>query len=427
MPISPRIVQTRLPMVGALRYGYSTPKGNGKQPMTLEIWRPTSPNRDVIVELAELYGGEPREWVDGKRREWEVFTKTNAIEVFVPRQRIDPYLEAWDAGVLRRRCDGETERLRAKPCQCLQGCRIPGRPEHDFESSLLARGKCPCGGVRICKPTTRFSVLIADIHAAGVWKVESRGWNAAAELPGMAEGIANAREPVPAVLRLRVEHGTRLTIKNGAEVIEPYKFVVPWLDFNGLFTPRQAFTGELSTAARAAIGAPERTAIDAGPTRASLTEEQVLDQAGHLQKTEQVATLRKMAEDSDVLTDPVRAALEAAEARISEGRARTAAVAPQRSRPAVTPATPSAPAKQPPKDVVVDAEIVDYVEVRRLWAEIVKAGAERGRDETYTTLRFEQRYGYHPGDEAKVRAVDFEAFLSWLRTAGQPAGDGQAG
>ncbi|MBF9135362.1 hypothetical protein I0C86_41665 [Plantactinospora sp. S1510] len=413
MPINSKLVQTRLPPDGVIRLGYSEP-GNrgGKKPKKLDKFRLTSPSEPFIVEAAALYGGEPQPWQSDEGPQWQVFTTADAIKVFVPRQRIDPFMEYWEGRAPQRKCDGEREYLRGQPCKCLQGCRL--YPEHDFETNLLSRGECPCGAKRLCKPTTRLSVMLADVHSAGTWKLETHGWNAAAELPGLADAIAVVAEPVPATLRLRMHKVTRVKIQRGVEGTEVRQFAVPYLDFGGLFTPRQAYEGQLTTAARAAIGAPSLAAIAAGPTRPTLTEEQILDQAKHLQTPDQVARLREMAEAGGALTPRVEAALAAVTADLDEAREQREAVDPDRARRATAKA---AVASQPPKDVIVDAEVVPDEAIRELWQEAVRLAAALGWGEDVVIQRFERRYGYHPGDESRLRLADFEAFRDLVRDA----------
>jgi hypothetical protein len=56
----------------------------------------------------------------------------------------------------------------------------------------------------VCKPTTRMSLMLADIPTLGTWKLESHGWNAAAELPTLAASIESAPQPIPARLEVQV-------------------------------------------------------------------------------------------------------------------------------------------------------------------------------------------------------------------------------
>ncbi len=262
MPI--RSLQLRLTQVGVIRLGEKRTGNNGKQfPAKLETFRLTSPSRQLIEKVAELYGGEVRDWPDGPSGpEFQVVTKTREIPVFVLPQRIDPNLELWGNRHRVRLCDGETERIRNKPCLCEAAARVryqragmvwpeDGRFARDPRSD--------------CKPTTRISVMVADV-SDGQWKIESHGWNAAAELPTAATFyLAMAQKPVPATLRMDLRDEPKLVINaDGSEKVDARKFAVPVLDFGDLFTARQALTGGVDAAVDRALEG-QRRAISAAP------------------------------------------------------------------------------------------------------------------------------------------------------------------
>jgi hypothetical protein len=145
-------------------------------------------------------------------------------------------MELWSGGGCQRRCDTETELLSGKPCMC-----EPGAEE--------------------CKPTTRMSVMIRDVPGIGVWRLESHGWNAAAELPPVVQLLASQANgrPMPAVLRL--EPRTAKQIVDGKP--QTRKFVVPVLDLPGVTMDELGMV-----AAPRALNAPapvgERPALSAG-------------------------------------------------------------------------------------------------------------------------------------------------------------------
>lgn len=53
---------------------------------------------------------------------------------------------------------------------------------------------CDRNGVLECKPITRLTVLLPDIRFAGGWRIESHGWNAWHELPGMVEVVQSLQQ-----------------------------------------------------------------------------------------------------------------------------------------------------------------------------------------------------------------------------------------
>ncbi|MBA2643597.1 MAG: hypothetical protein H0U82_11835 [Actinobacteria bacterium] len=114
------------------------------------------------------------------------------------------WLELWSGGGCERRCDGETEALSGKPCLC--------NPDE-----------------RACKPTTRIAFMLPDVPGFGLVRLESHGWNAAAELPGAVDVLMRAAAQgafIPAVLRLE----PRTSKKDG----QTRRFVVPVIDLPSL-------------------------------------------------------------------------------------------------------------------------------------------------------------------------------------------------
>ncbi len=267
MPIDNRLLQKRLTQVGVIRLGEKRTGNNGKQfPAKLETFRLTSPSKALIERAAELYGGDVRDWPDAPAGpEFQVITKTREIPVYVLPQRIDPNLELWGNRHRVRLCDGVTERIRNKPCLCEAAARVRyDRSGLEWPES----GKFLRDPRSECKPTTRVSVMLADV-SEGQWKIEAHGWNAAAELPTAATFyLSLAQKPVPATLRMDLRDEPKLVINpDGSEKVDARKFAVPVLDFGDLFTARQALTGGVDAAVdRALEGQRLRLAIGAAPT-----------------------------------------------------------------------------------------------------------------------------------------------------------------
>lgn len=192
-------VQKRHAELGRIRLGQKVPTQSGKtRPGKLDRFRFTSPNERYIADLAQLYGGEAKAWDNGGRAEHEVITEAKSVPVVVVRGGLSQWLETWTGGGCVHRCDGYTDVLTGEPCR-------DGDPGHVN-----------------AKPTTRLSVMLPQLEAIGVWRLESHGWNAAAELPGVAELAQMVGELVPANLTLH----ERIAIKDG----KTSRFVVPGLD-----------------------------------------------------------------------------------------------------------------------------------------------------------------------------------------------------
>lgn len=222
-------IQAQQVEVGRIRLGTSAPKTSrsGKQynePVKLERFRLTSRSRSLIEQAAGLYGGEPGEWVPQGTRtsQWEVIIERDWLEVIVPANPCSQFYEQWASGKCQVRCDGLRELLTDTPCLC---------------------GPDPVQ--RRCKPYTRLSLMLAEMPGIGIWRLETHGYNAAAELPAVADLLSAAGGNVPA--RLEME-------ERQAEVPDPRKddgatmisrFMVPVLhvevtpaELIAAFTPR---------------------------------------------------------------------------------------------------------------------------------------------------------------------------------------------
>lgn len=239
-------VQARQVEVGRIRLGTSTPKTSrsGKQynePVKLDRFRLTSRSQQLIEQAAGLYGGEMEIWQpDRGAQQWQVVVDAKSLPVIVPPDACSQYYEQWTGGRCTRRCDGTRELLEDLPCLC--------GPDPDEKKR------------QGCKPTTRVSLMLADMPGIGIWRLETHGYNAAAELPGVVDLLSAAGGNIPA--RLEME-------ERQAEVPDPRsegktiisRFMVPVLHVEatpaaivGTFTPR------------AQIGAaPDRPALEAPP------------------------------------------------------------------------------------------------------------------------------------------------------------------
>lgn len=219
--------------------------GGKSRPAKIDTLRFTSPRRDLIERVAELYGGKAEPWQPLKgNSQWQVITTSTEVPVMVPPQ--DPgqsqWLEMWSKGGCLRRCDGKTEKISGEPCMC-----DPDPQERD------------------CKMHTRIRVLLEEVPGIGVWRVDTGSYYAAIELPSVANILAQANGMIPGKLIL----DQRTVTRNG----KTHNFVVPVLDI-AEFTPAELLSGkvpELAATRRAeAIDNRSRVAISAGPDYTSL-------------------------------------------------------------------------------------------------------------------------------------------------------------
>lgn len=230
-PLSPLIIQRRLAELGRIRMGE---KGQRGEPTQRSTWRITSASQRLLEQVAEVYGGTVRPWAGAPDEGYfELATTSHELDILIP-PTIASYsqaMELWSGGGCVRRCDGVTEKLSGKPCLC-----DPDRRE--------------------CQVTTRVSVMLPKVPGLGVWRLDTKGWNAAAELPTTLEtlGAMAPGQWVPAVLRIQKQ--TSKKIVGGRS--QTRRFIVPKIDIvSG--TIEQALGGELS-----AVPPPR---LDAGPSR----------------------------------------------------------------------------------------------------------------------------------------------------------------
>ena len=200
---------SRPPEAGRIRMGVKTAKAM----RSIDTFRFTSPDRRIIEDIARIYGGQVEQWNEPRAnpsQQWQVITTSNEIRVKLIANGISTWYELWAGSGVVRRCDGidvQTSQQFAgvwepvsQPCLC----RVENR--------------------RQCEPHTRLQVVIPDVSFLGVWRLESGGWDALEELPGMYNLLLALTEQgrmVDAVLS--IEQRERIT-KNGKR-----KFVVPRL------------------------------------------------------------------------------------------------------------------------------------------------------------------------------------------------------
>lgn len=228
---------------GRIRLGMKVPAGRGTRPSKLETFRFTSPRKNLIEKIAELYGGTVQPWQPPRgAAQWEVVTNATDIPVVVPPQ--DPaesqWLELWSAGGCQRRCDGVTEKISGQACVC-----------------------DPDPAQRDCKMHTRLRVMLEDVPGLGAWRVDTGSYYAATELPGIAQLLAQAQGAIPGRLVL----DQRTVVRDG----KTKNFVVPVLDCTEI-TPKELMSGRvqelMAARAQGAIdGQLRKAAITAGPSK----------------------------------------------------------------------------------------------------------------------------------------------------------------
>jgi hypothetical protein len=246
-------LQRRLHECGRIRIGQQVPVGKtGKtRPTKLGTFRLTSPDKQRIINAANLYGGTPQQWQAPAGPQYEVITTTDRLNVVVPPSDLafSQHYELWSGGGCLRRCDGRTA-------------------TYSTDGAMI-EGDCLCDpDNRECAVHTRLSVMLAELAGLGLWRLDTQGWNAALELQGAVDVLqlaAGRGVMLPAQLRLE----QRMTKRPGQQT---RRFAVPVLDVD--ITPAQ-LVGRPSAATPLAIGpvggglTPDKNG--AGAPSASLT------------------------------------------------------------------------------------------------------------------------------------------------------------
>jgi hypothetical protein len=205
-------VQKRARELGRIRIGQ---KGDRGQPQKLDVLRFTSASQTLIAKVAELYGGEVKPWTPkGGAAQWEVITTAKRVPIMVPPTPVSQWLETWTGGGCVHRCDGIED--------ALTGERCAGGPLHDQ-----------------AKPTTRLNVILRDVEGIGVWRLESHGWNAAIELPDVAQFLAQVGGYVNGWLSLEQRVSKSIDGEGKAQTM---RYVVPTIDVD--VTPAQLMAGQ---------------------------------------------------------------------------------------------------------------------------------------------------------------------------------------
>jgi hypothetical protein len=244
-------LERRLPQGGRIRIGSSTPtQKNGKEykrPKKLDKFRFTSHDKAAIEEIAAAHGGTVKEWKgspDGTQ--WEVFCEQAEIPIMLPPDPLggSPVYEMWQAGGCIRRCDGE---------ECV-------RPQEGPDGTELVTVPCLCFAAQelSCKITTRLTVLLPNIRFGGAWMLETHGFHAAHELPGMVAVVAELQ--AQGISRALLAAEQRRQVVFG----ETRDYVVPVIRLG--LSPDDLISGRalVSPATRAAIEVGAQGQLDTG-------------------------------------------------------------------------------------------------------------------------------------------------------------------
>jgi hypothetical protein len=359
--------------LGEIRIGHvvSGTSKTGKaytRPAKLDKFRFTSPSREILASVAELYGGKVQPWTpaNGGPSEFEVYSTVDRLPVLIPpRDAVSQWYELYAGSKCLRRCDGQVEQKSDQRCMC--------NPER-----------------RQCTITTRVNVMLRDVPALGQWLLVTKGYYAATELPPAAELLAQAGGYISGWLGMEEKSVVR---EEG-----PVRFMVPTLDVE--ITPAALMAGQVT--GPAAVAGPERVAITGGrPDYAAL--------AGLANTADTVLGVYRQAEKAGHLDDALKAALKA---RGEKLRAEEAAKA-----TAVAPRTSTQPPPKPDADGVIDVEVVEETDdPSDLWFAVIAQAGKRGWSTSQAERDFAQWSpdGTMPGS---AEAHELRAYLQHLKAS----------
>lgn len=363
-------LQMRMRQLGEIRIGHVV-AGTSKagraytRPAKLDKFRFTSPSREILTEVATLYGGEVKPWTpaNGGPSEFEVYSTTDRLPVLIPpRDAVSQWYELYAGSKCLRRCDGEVEHKSDQRCMC--------NPER-----------------RQCSITTRVNVMLRDVPALGQWLLVSKGYYAAVTLPPAAELLAQAGGYVAGWLGMEEKSVVR---DEG-----PARFMVPTLDVE--ISPAALMAGQI-TGAPAVAASSDRPAIEAGAAPAP---------AAPGPRRDYLAEARKATTQGEVL------------ALFQEAKDAGAPLAYQeelkaigQGKPAAAPTPPPVP--EPDEDGAVEAEVVED-DVTEIWFQIIAAAGRHNLSTDEVTNEFAaQHNGLHP---STASAEQLRAFLNVLKGA----------
>lgn len=290
----------RVPEAGRIRLGRSEPNGRNKKPIKLRCFRFTSSQRDLIATLAEHYGGTVQPW----EQQFEIISEVNQIPVILFADGLDQTYEQWSGGALQRRCDGLK-------------CEMP-EPDGDYDWKM-AEHDCICArqGFRECAPKTRLSVIIPVLPFAGTWRVETSGFNAAEELPGMFEMITRINSSGGMVQALLgMEERTKVVVTGKGP--QTRRFMVPKLGIAQ--TPVELAAGAATLGAISAHGEAAvvpalpsgvREGTVAAPAAEIATERPVQSEWSPYPDDDEIAEAEIVDDDGDPVMDELVAKLRA--------------------------------------------------------------------------------------------------------------------
>src|SRR5581483_4352675 len=123
-------------------------KGARGEPKRLGTWRITSPDAELITQVAGLYGGKPEPWESPTGPQYQITTEATELPALVmPAYSLSQRYEFRSSPTLvERRCDG-SEMEDGEPC------------------------KCAAEGIDTCDLITRLTVALPELTTLLGWRL----------------------------------------------------------------------------------------------------------------------------------------------------------------------------------------------------------------------------------------------------------------
>lgn len=177
--------QQRIAEVGIIRIGEKGP--GGKYPKSRDTFRFTSKQKELLEKAQEAYGGELRPWA-GMPGQWELLSEAATIKaLFSTRETGDGDLESliqhyeqWAGNTCIKRCNGQS-------CDVWKEVSKDSKGKPVFERETVP---CECDpDDRDCKLVSRVRVILTEVPALGMWRLNTGSEVFADELEGLINQI----------------------------------------------------------------------------------------------------------------------------------------------------------------------------------------------------------------------------------------------
>jgi hypothetical protein len=212
VPIADR--PTHLVEAGRLRMG----EKHGKAMRALDKWRLTSARPEFLEDAAAKYGGTVRKWHEPRANppdQFELYTAVDTLDVAIIPNGFSAHYEEWGGGGVLKRCDGTN-------------VAVPVRVGDDDVEMQMQPCICRAQGAATCRPYVRLSVVLPGVRFGGVWRLETKSWNALDEISAMEAMVTGLQEHGITAAKLSISKRTTKIAGRTRHFVVP----VLWVDMS---------------------------------------------------------------------------------------------------------------------------------------------------------------------------------------------------